>query len=69
MKLFQKQPDARQVVRESKSQLTRETRGLEREVQQLRREEEKLKRDIQAAAKKNDMATVKVLAKVTAVPA
>ena len=44
MKLFQKTPDTKTVVRESKSQLNRETRNLEREVQNLRREEEKLKK-------------------------
>ena len=44
MKLFQKTPDTKTVVRESKSQLNRETRSLEREVQNLRREEEKLKK-------------------------
>jgi len=44
MKLFAKPEDPKKVVRESKTALNRQARGLDREIAGLRREEEKLKK-------------------------
>ncbi|RLN35644.1 hypothetical protein C2845_PM03G07080 [Panicum miliaceum] len=61
--LLQPRPTPRQQLREWQGRLRSERRGLDRRVQEVRREENKVAKAIREAAKRNDMASAKTLAK------
>lgn len=62
MKLFAKEKDIKEQVRESQREMRKGVRDIDREIMSLKREEEKLIRDIKAAAKQNKEKDVRVLA-------
>ncbi|CAL5062776.1 unnamed protein product [Urochloa decumbens] len=61
--LLQPRPTPRQQLREWQGRLRNERLGLDRRVQEVRREEKKVEKAIREAAKRNDMASAKILAK------
>ncbi|KIZ01918.1 hypothetical protein MNEG_6039, partial [Monoraphidium neglectum] len=63
MDLFRKKPTMKEQVRESQRGITKGVREIDRELLALKREEDKLIREIKAAAKGNNQAATRVLAK------
>lgn len=63
MQLFKKKPDVKETVRSSQRGIQKGVRDLDREVLALKREEQKLIAEIKAAAKTNNQAVMRVLAK------
>eukprot|EP00730_Choanoeca_flexa_P003632 TRINITY_DN11461_c0_g1_i1.p2 TRINITY_DN11461_c0_g1~~TRINITY_DN11461_c0_g1_i1.p2 ORF type:complete len:211 (+),score=58.62 TRINITY_DN11461_c0_g1_i1:1997-2629(+) len=56
-------PDPKEQVREWRSALRKEMRGLDRQITRIEREEMKIKKSIKDAAKSNQLDSAKVLAK------
>lgn len=63
MDMFKAKPTTKETVREAGRGITKGVREIERELMGLKREEEKLIREIKAAAKANNTAAMRVLAK------
>ena len=61
--LFGKKKTPAQMLRENQRLLTRAMRDLDRERASMEKQEKKVIADIKAMAKKNEMATVKIMAK------
>ena len=59
-----KQKDPREQVREWQSNLRKEMRVIDRQIFDIQREEAKVKSAVKDAAKRGDVASAKVLAKV-----
>ena len=58
-----KKPDARQVARQGQKDIKASTRDLDRELMRLQREEQKLMNDTKIAARQNNQAACRSLAK------
>ncbi|XP_064382768.1 charged multivesicular body protein 3-like [Halichondria panicea] len=63
MPLFAKKPDPKEQVREWRSKLRKEQRGLDRQIRSIQTEEGKVKKSIKDAAKKGHTDVAKILAK------
>ncbi|XP_024369964.1 vacuolar protein sorting-associated protein 2 homolog 3 isoform X1 [Physcomitrium patens] len=63
MNLFKKKPDAKEVLRASKREMSNATRGIEREINSLQIEEKKLVAEIKKTAKAGNDAATKILAR------
>jgi len=63
MNLFKKKPDAKEVLRSSKREMSVATRGIEREIGSLQLEEKKLVAEIKKTAKGGNDAATKILAR------
>ncbi|KAG6437899.1 hypothetical protein SASPL_102830 [Salvia splendens] len=63
MNIFSKKPTPREVVRESKREMTNATRGIEKEINALQLEEKKLVAEIKRTAKTGNDAATKILAR------
>ncbi|XP_023513488.1 vacuolar protein sorting-associated protein 2 homolog 3-like isoform X1 [Cucurbita pepo subsp. pepo] len=63
MNIFSKKPDAKEALRESKREMTRSTRGIEKEIGALQLEEKKLVAEIKRTAKTGNEAATKILAR------
>jgi charged multivesicular body protein 2A len=61
--VFGKEKPLKEVLRENKRMINRAVRELDREKKQLEREEQRLTMEIKAAAKQQQMASVKIMAK------
>ena len=61
--LFGKKKTPAQMLRENQRLLTRAMRDLDRERAQMEKQEKKIIADIKQMAKKNEMATVRIMAK------
>ena len=59
-----KKKPLKEVMRENKRMINRAVRELDREKQGLEREEQRLTMEIKKAARANQMASVKIMAKV-----
>jgi hypothetical protein len=62
-----KEKPLKEVLRENKRMITRAVRELDREKNALEREEKRITMEIKKAAKENQMASVKIMAKVSTV--
>ena len=62
--IFGKEKPLKEVLRENKRMITRAVRELDREKSALEREEKRLTIEIKKAAKEQQMASVKIMAKV-----
>ena len=62
--LLGKEKPLKEVLRENKRMITRAVRELDREKQGLEKEEKRLTMEIKKAASENQMASVKIMAKV-----
>jgi hypothetical protein len=62
--LLGKEKPLKEVLRENKRMITRAVRELDREKQGLEKEEKRLTMEIKKAARENQMASVKIMAKV-----
>lgn len=62
MNLFSKKPTAKEVLRESRREMTNATRGIEKEISALQLEEKKLVAEIKRTAKTGNEAATKILA-------
>lgn len=62
--MFGKDKPLKEVLRENKRMINRAVRELDREKMALEREEKRLTMDIKKAAKEQQMAAVKIMAKV-----
>ncbi|GBF93578.1 vacuolar sorting-associated protein [Raphidocelis subcapitata] len=58
-----KKPDPKELVRKWQSSLRAEQRNIERQIRDIQFEEKKVRKSITEAAKRNDMATCRILAK------
>jgi charged multivesicular body protein 2A len=63
--MFGKEKPLKEILRENKRTINRAVRELDREKMTLEREEKRLVMDIKKAAKEQQMAAVKIMAKVT----
>ncbi|KDP26509.1 hypothetical protein JCGZ_17667 [Jatropha curcas] len=63
MNLFNKKPNPKEVLRESKREMQNATRGIEKEIGALQLEEKKLVAEIKRTAKTGNEAATKVLAR------
>ncbi|GAB4841064.1 hypothetical protein Ancab_021809 [Ancistrocladus abbreviatus] len=63
MNIFKKKPTAKEVLRESKREMTQATRGIEKEISALQSEEKKLVAEIKRTAKTGNEAATKILAR------
>lgn len=60
---FRKQEDPKELVRKWQRQIRTEIRGVERQMLEVQREQKKAEKLIKEAAKRNDMASARILAK------
>ncbi|XP_033138355.1 vacuolar protein sorting-associated protein 2 homolog 3 isoform X2 [Brassica rapa] len=63
MNIFSKKPNPREVLRESKREMTQATRGIEKEISSLQSEEKKLVLEIKRTAKTGNEGATKILAR------
>lgn len=63
MNIFTKKPNPREVLRESKREMTQATRGIEKEIGSLQSEEKKLVLEIKRTAKSGNEGATKILAR------
>ncbi|KAL8139165.1 hypothetical protein V2J09_005166 [Rumex salicifolius] len=63
MNIFKKKPTAKEVLRESKREMSHATRGIEKEISSLQAEEKKLVAEIKKTAKTGNEAATKILAR------
>ncbi|KAJ6684905.1 CHARGED MULTIVESICULAR BODY PROTEIN [Salix purpurea] len=63
MNLFNKKPDPKEALRDSKRGMQNATRGLEKEIGALQQEEKKLVAEIKRTAKTGNEAATKILAR------
>nr|KJB11367.1 hypothetical protein B456_001G254800 [Gossypium raimondii] len=63
MNIFSKKPNPKEALRESKREMTRATRGIEKEIGALQSEEKKLVAEIKRTAKTGNEAATKTLAR------
>uniref|UniRef100_A0A7R9V9N9 Uncharacterized protein n=1 Tax=Chlamydomonas euryale TaxID=1486919 RepID=A0A7R9V9N9_9CHLO len=62
-KIFQKQPDPKELVRKWQQDLRKESRTLDRQIRDIQFEEKKVQNAIKEAAKRGDIGSAKSLAK------
>nr|GLL30771.1 vacuolar protein sorting-associated protein 2 homolog 3 isoform X1 [Ipomoea trifida] len=63
MNIFSKKPSPKEVLRDSKREMTHATRGIEKEISALQSEEKKLVAEIKRTAKSGNEAATKILAR------
>mmetsp|Transcript_12396 Transcript_12396/g.26083 ORF Transcript_12396/g.26083 Transcript_12396/m.26083 type:complete len:225 (-) Transcript_12396:859-1533(-) len=63
IKEFFKKPDPKELVRKWQSELRSQGRGIDRQIREIQREEKKVEKSIKECAKRNDVASAKLLAK------
>lgn len=63
LKIFQKQPDPKELVRKWQQDLRKQSRAMERQIRDIQFEEKKVQKAIKEAAKRGDLGSARHLAK------